>query len=769
MICKFFRGGRTYSGAKSAVAYLLNKRVEEGKAKVLAGNPNTTLAIIKNIKNKWKFSSGVMSFEELLDDKTKKEIIEEFKRVFFAGLEQDQYNLLVVEHNDKGRTELHFIIPRVELTTGKAYNPFWHKRDFKKKDLFQDYVNAKYKLASPHEVDRQRVTKQPNPNWKKRELQEWIDKFVIENIEQGLIQNSQDVRYFLEQAGFTINRHGKDFIGLEIEGKKIRMKGSVYGKNFKSLTELARAAEERARAHIPATPEEFAELEQKLTRTIQEQAKRNREKYKQADRRQLERADRGVEQNRKDSAIHAIGSDVNTPNYRNSSLLAKEQSRGAAQQIRGDLQKQLPIAEAKVEIRERQQARMVHKKFKRRRVTNDRAGATLNRVIRAREARKRKREERISRYAKRTERTNTKTERITDTGINAIAELERAIARRRRNTQKIRKLAENVRRAGKKIEEQLMQELEKFKQEVNIAEVAQLFGYYVDKEKSSRAVKQLRNDQTGDKIVVSKNEANGHYIYFSMQDNSDNGTIIDFLQRHTGKNLGQVRKYLRKWLKGQIEGKYEPISIQKSNADRNKIYRIWEKIENDKYFVGSWRAISGDIWEEIAEKNRIKIQGDTIYFPMYDLGGICGIEKRTIANGEKRIISGSTKGLWSYGNLQKAKEIVIAESPLDAISYKLLGGNEDIYVLATMGAIGEKQKEILRVILDRAKEKEIVIATDNDLAGELLAQEIVEISKEVGATNKLYRAAPPNAKDWNEELQRVNKRRSHSYGYEMSL
>jgi len=195
MICKFFKGGRTFGGAKSAVNYLLNERVEKGQAKVLFGNPNITLSVIKNIKNKWKFSSGVMSFEETLSDMEKKEIIEEFKRCFFAGLEDDQYNLLIVEHTDKGRTELHFLIPRVELTTGKAFNPYWHQKDFAKKDLFQDYINAKYNLTSPHIAQKQNLikTKQPNKNWKKNELQEWIDKYITENVEQGLIQNADDV------------------------------------------------------------------------------------------------------------------------------------------------------------------------------------------------------------------------------------------------------------------------------------------------------------------------------------------------------------------------------------------------------------------------------------------------------------------------------------------------------------------------------------------------------------------------------------------------
>lgn len=758
MICKFFRGGRTYSGAKSAVAYLLNERVEQGQAKVIQGNPDITLNIIKHIKNKWKFSSGVMSFEELLDDKTKKEIIEEFKKTFFAGLDEEQYNLLIVEHTDKGRTELHFIIPRIELTTGKAFNSFWHKRDFKKKDLFQDYINAKFNLASPHEVDRQRIIKQPNPNWKKQELQEWIDKYITENIEQGLIQNSEDVRYFLEQAGFTINRQGKDYIGLELEGKKIRMKGAIYGKNFTSIAELARTAEERERKHIPLTREEFRELERKLTNTIQEQAKRNREKYKQADRRQLERADRGMAQGNENSNIHAIGGNVNSRNNRYSGLLAEERAGG-------DLQEQLHIAEARVELWTNERVGMVFKEQKQKRRVNDRAGATINRVIRAGEARKRKREERTERYAKRTKQTNREAEQLTRAGFDAVTGLEQAIARRKARMERIRAIRKAIERNTRRLKELAMQELERFKREANIAEVAQVFGYYIDKEKSSRAVKQLRNDQTGDKIVVSRNEANEHYIYFSMRNEQDNGTIIDFLQERTGKNLGQVRVWLRKWLKGDIErNRVQKIAIAPSSANRPKIQNVWDKIENVS-FPSSWRGISVYIWDELMESGKVKITQEAIYYKLMDLDGLCGIEKRGF-DGEKRIISGSEKGLWSYGNLKEAKEIVIAESPLDALSYKILSGREDIYLLATMGAIGEKQKEILRAVLDKAKDKEITIASDNDLAGEFIAQEIKEICKEVGAA-KLYRAAPQKSKDWNEELQKVRKRSSHSC--EMSL
>ena len=77
MINKTFRGGRSYVGAKATIEYLLNERVEEGTARVLRGDSELTLSFIKYIsrKNRWSWSSGVLTFSETVDDKTKLEII----------------------------------------------------------------------------------------------------------------------------------------------------------------------------------------------------------------------------------------------------------------------------------------------------------------------------------------------------------------------------------------------------------------------------------------------------------------------------------------------------------------------------------------------------------------------------------------------------------------------------------------------------------------------------------------------------------------------
>ncbi|WP_213085254.1 relaxase/mobilization nuclease domain-containing protein, partial [Neisseria gonorrhoeae] len=40
--------------------------------------------------------------------------------------DKDQYNCLWVEHRDKGRLELNFVIPNIELLSGKRLQPYYY-------------------------------------------------------------------------------------------------------------------------------------------------------------------------------------------------------------------------------------------------------------------------------------------------------------------------------------------------------------------------------------------------------------------------------------------------------------------------------------------------------------------------------------------------------------------------------------------------------------------------------------------------------------------
>lgn len=52
-----------------------------------------------------------------------------FERVLMPGLEKNQYSILWVEHRDKGRLELNFVIPNMELQSGKRLQPYYDRAD----------------------------------------------------------------------------------------------------------------------------------------------------------------------------------------------------------------------------------------------------------------------------------------------------------------------------------------------------------------------------------------------------------------------------------------------------------------------------------------------------------------------------------------------------------------------------------------------------------------------------------------------------------------
>src|SRR5215471_609273 len=68
-------------------------------------------------------------------------------------------------------------------------------------------------------------------------------------------------------------------------------------------------------------------------------------------------------------------------------------------------------------------------------------------------------------------------------------------------------------------------ELERFKTEVNLAELAYSYGYELDRKESSRTSFVMRH-QDGDKIVVAT-DTDGHGIFFSIRDDRQHGSVID--------------------------------------------------------------------------------------------------------------------------------------------------------------------------------------------------------------------------------------------------
>jgi hypothetical protein len=111
------------------IGYLTGKRNPDGterdpQPEVLRGDPALVRQLIDSLDFKWKYTSGVLSFApgEVITPEMEQEIMDAFERAAFAGLGWAQYSILWVRHTHADHHELNFVVPRVELTTGKSLN-----------------------------------------------------------------------------------------------------------------------------------------------------------------------------------------------------------------------------------------------------------------------------------------------------------------------------------------------------------------------------------------------------------------------------------------------------------------------------------------------------------------------------------------------------------------------------------------------------------------------------------------------------------------------
>jgi len=84
----------------------------------------------------------------------------------------------------------------------------------------------------------------------------------------------------------------------------------------------------------------------------------------------------------------------------------------------------------------------------------------------------------------------------------------------------------------------------RFKSEINLTQYAAHLGYEIDKKKSTRSSVAMRSG--ADKIIISRRS--GIWVYFSVSDDHDNGTIIDFAQNRTHKAIAEIGRELKSGL-----------------------------------------------------------------------------------------------------------------------------------------------------------------------------------------------------------------------------
>jgi len=289
MLIKFIKTGNK---AKSAQQYLFQERDHNGKVRegieLLRGNPNEVTELADSLKFKNNYTSAVIAFANN-DNPTEqqiKEILDEFEKFAFAGLESNQYAYYAVKHIDNGVPHLHIIVPNVELQTKKALNiapPGWEK----KYSVFQDFINKKYNYADPKALERKRLIKLGNPHLKglpNTKAKQQINEYMENLVKEGLLINHQKVLKTLEEIG-EITRVGKDYISVKPQGfkKAIKLKGTIYEREF-SIERFNREIEaEKATRDRGDSRDREAELKRvyaELENIYISRARYNKERYK---------------------------------------------------------------------------------------------------------------------------------------------------------------------------------------------------------------------------------------------------------------------------------------------------------------------------------------------------------------------------------------------------------------------------------------------------------------------------------------------------------
>jgi hypothetical protein len=304
-------------------------------------------------------------------------------------------------------------------------------------------------------------------------------------------------------------------------------------------------------------------------------------------------------------------------------------------------------------------------------------------------------------------------------------------------------------------------EIDRFKRIPLLRYAVEVYGYQHVPRESGPASLALRHPSTGDKIIVRR-DVDGHWTFFSVRDDLDNGTIVDFVQsRGRSRNFGHIRKELRQWLgtPRPEQGDWTTYTASPPPArdpravaeafDAARITGACAYLESrglsretllDPCFAGTWR---------------LGRYGNALFAHRDDAGELTGFEIKN--RGFTSFSPGGVKAAWQSNTRPDDHALVITESAIDALSYHELRGvaARGYRYLSTGGTPGTRQLELLeRLIARLSSGSEVIAAVDHDDAGTKLSERLEALA---GSHPDLSfrRDSPESDKDWNDVLQRI--------------
>ena len=290
MIVDFFRHGSGLS--KGCLDYLLGEDRERENAEVLTGDVELTAQLIDSSPFAKKYTSGCLSFyEHDLSDQDKQQIMQNFEACLFPSLNSDSYQILWIQHQDKinentgqTRLELNFVIPNVELSTGKRLQPFYAPVDIDRVDLFKKITNTEYQLHNPDDPNNQQllINKKNLPK-EVNDFKEQLHQRIYQAVVDGKVTDRNELVQWLESNDVKVTRQTQKSISIEnpYEDAKrpIRLNGEIYEQGFRATGQYRQEVQQRIAEYRGTTGERYRANVQDYQRQLEHKSEYHRQRY----------------------------------------------------------------------------------------------------------------------------------------------------------------------------------------------------------------------------------------------------------------------------------------------------------------------------------------------------------------------------------------------------------------------------------------------------------------------------------------------------------
>ena len=306
-----------------------------------------------------------------------------------------------------------------------------------------------------------------------------------------------------------------------------------------------------------------------------------------------------------------------------------------------------------------------------------------------------------------------------------------------------------------------------FRNEISIIELALSVGYKIRK-KDGLKWPVLKDDISGDKIIIVNPKSISNQGYFNPQDIKDKGTLINFIKNRLGSIFPYLNGHSEAGNINAVLYNYQNLTLPEKNLFKKGVNKLVEEYAEKKFCLPEglselkdpsylyFRGIHSETFNNSLFKGKIfnlNLNGyNNIAFAYYNaFDDTVGFELRN--KQFKHVIEGTDRsaGIWHSNLTDILENIILTESPIDALSYHQLKGKNNSLYVSFGGSVAEGQLETVKSIISESSENselKIISAVDNDEMGRIYTQKFKD-----AFAGKIIEDFP-RLNDYNEDLKK---------------